>query len=166
MVVLSGSHTIGRSHCASFIFRNRERLANGTINPVYQALLEVLCPANTSQLTLVTMHGDGPQHAGGVRQQLLQAAAPEPGPPLLRRPLIHNATLVPSVSALAANKMLWKERFTTAMIKMGNIEVMTGSQGEVLLNCSVVNPSSSMIIDRHDPTGCRPCLVELRCMRQ
>ncbi|TVU21094.1 hypothetical protein EJB05_30708, partial [Eragrostis curvula] len=62
--------------------------------------------------------------------------------------LIRNATLAPSVAAFAANETLWKEKFVAAMIKMGNIEVIkTGAQGEVRLNCSIVNaPSSSSSI--------------------
>ncbi|TVU21098.1 hypothetical protein EJB05_30712, partial [Eragrostis curvula] len=62
--------------------------------------------------------------------------------------LIRNATLAPSVAAFAANETLWKKKFVEAMIKMGNIEVKTGAQGEVRLNCSIVNAlssSSSMI---------------------
>ncbi|XP_066374908.1 peroxidase 1-like [Miscanthus floridulus] len=50
MVVLCGSHTIGRSHCASFLATNRQRLANETISLAYQALLEALCPPNPVQL--------------------------------------------------------------------------------------------------------------------
>jgi peroxidase len=57
--------------------------------------------------------------------------------------LIRNATLLPFVDAFAANETLWKEKFVAAMIKMGNIDVLTGARGEIRLNCSAVNPSSS-----------------------
>ncbi|KAK3164284.1 hypothetical protein QOZ80_1AG0015240 [Eleusine coracana subsp. coracana] len=144
MVVLSGSHTIGRSHCDSFLFRNRERLASGTISPAYQALLEALCPANTSQFTPVTTDMDlsTPAVLDNNYYKLLPLNL---GLHFSDDQLIRNATLAPSVSAFAANETLWKDKFAAAMIKMGNIEVMTGNQGEVRLNCSVVNPSSSMI---------------------
>ncbi|XP_066344385.1 peroxidase 1-like [Miscanthus floridulus] len=51
MVVMCGSHAIGRSNCASFLATNRQRLANGTISPAYQELLEALCRPNPGQFT-------------------------------------------------------------------------------------------------------------------
>jgi peroxidase len=142
MVVLSGSHTLGRSHCNSFIFRNRERLANGTISPAYQALLEALCPANTGQFTLVTTEIDlsTPTVLDNNYYKLLPLNL---GLHFSDDQLIRDAALNASVNAFAANETLWKERFIAAMIKMGNIEPKTGSQGEVRLNCSIVNPPSS-----------------------
>ncbi|PAN30977.1 hypothetical protein PAHAL_5G381600 [Panicum hallii] len=142
MVVLSGSHTIGRSHCDSFLFRNRERLANGTISPAYQALLEALCPPNTSPLTLITTEIDlsTPTVLDNNYYKLLPLNL---GLHFSDDQLIRNATLAPFANAFAANETLWKEKFAAAMIKMGNIEVNTGTQGEIRLNCSVVNPGSS-----------------------
>ncbi|KAG8052171.1 hypothetical protein GUJ93_ZPchr0001g31944 [Zizania palustris] len=143
MVILSGAHTIGRSHCASFLFKNRERLANGTISPAYQALLEALCPPTTGQFTLVTTEIDlsTPTVLDNNYYKLLPLNL---GLHFSDDQLIRNATLVPFVDAFAANETLWKERFVAAMIKMGNIDVLTGTQGEIRLNCSAVNtPSSS-----------------------
>ena len=57
--------------------------------------------------------------------------------------LIQDATLNASVNAFAANGTLWKERFIAAMLKMGNIAVEIGAQGEVRLNCSVINSAPS-----------------------
>jgi len=142
MVVLSGSHTIGRSHCASFLFRNRQRLAAGTISPAYQALLEALCPPTTGQLTPNTTEIDlsTPALLDNNYYKLLPLNL---GLHFSDDQLIRNATLAPFASAFAANETLWKEKFAAAMIKMGNIEVKTGTQGEIRLNCSVVNPGSS-----------------------
>jgi len=142
MVVLSGSHTIGRSHCASFLFRNRQRLAAGTISPAYQALLEALCPPTTGQFTPNTSEIDlsTPTVLDNNYYKLLPLNL---GLHFSDDQLIRNATLAPLASAFAANETLWKEKFAAAMIKMGNIEVKTGTQGEIRLNCSVVNPGSS-----------------------
>ena len=142
LVVLSGSHTIGRSHCASFLFRNRQRLAAGTISPAYQALLEALCPPTTGQFTPNTSEIDlsTPTVLDNNYYKLLPLNL---GLHFSDDQLIRNATLAPFASAFAANETLWKEKFAAAMIKMGNIEVKTGTQGEIRLNCSVVNPGSS-----------------------
>jgi len=142
MVILSGSHTLGRSHCNSFIFRNRERLASGTISPAYQALLEALCPANTGQFTNVTTEIDlsTPVVLDNNYYKLLPLNL---GLHFSDDQLVRNATLKASVDAFAANETLWKEKFIAAMIKMGNIDPKTGTQGEIRLNCSVVNARSS-----------------------
>ncbi|KAM3191819.1 hypothetical protein ACQJBY_069200 [Aegilops geniculata] len=142
MVVLSGSHTLGRSHCNSFIVRNRERLASGTISPAYQALLEALCPANTSQFTNVTTEIDlsTPVVLDNNYYKLVQLNL---GLHFSDDQLIRNATLKGFVDAFAANETLWKDKFLAAMIKMGNTAPKTGTQGEIRLNCSIVNPSST-----------------------
>ncbi|XBI22724.1 hypothetical protein VPH35_063715 [Triticum aestivum] len=131
MVILSGAHTLGRSHCDSFIFRNRERLASGTISPTYQALLESLCPTNTVQFRNVTTMIDlsTPTVLDNNYYKLLHLNL---GLHFSDDQLVRNATLKASVDAFAANETLWKEKFT-------------GAQGEIRLNCSVVNlpPSSS-----------------------
>lgn len=141
MVVLSGAHTLGRSHCSSFIARNRERLANGTISPAYQALLEALCPANAGQFTLVTTEIDlsTPTVLDNSYYKLLPLNL---GLHFSDDQLIRNATLKASVDAFAANETLWKEKFVAAMIKMGEISPKTGAEGEIRLNCSIVNTPS------------------------
>lgn len=142
MVVLSGSHTIGRSHCFSFLSTNRQRLANGTISPAYQALLEALCPPNPGQFTPNTTEIDvsTPTVLDNNYYKLLPLNL---GLHFSDDQLIRNGTLAPFASAFAANETLWKDKFAAAMIKMGNIEVKTGTTDEIRLNCSVVNPSSS-----------------------
>nr|CDM86909.1 unnamed protein product [Triticum aestivum] len=124
MVIPSGAHTLDRSHCDSFIFKNRERLMSGTISPTYQALLEALCPTNAVQVTNVTTMID-----------LSTPTVLDNNYECLER----NAMLKASV----ANETLRKEKFIAAMIKMGKIEPKTGTQGEIRLNCSFISPPSS-----------------------
>uniref|UniRef100_A0A8R7PZ67 Plant heme peroxidase family profile domain-containing protein n=1 Tax=Triticum urartu TaxID=4572 RepID=A0A8R7PZ67_TRIUA len=138
MVILSGAHTLGRSHYDSFIIKNRERLASDTISPTYQSLLEALCPTNTIQVTNVTTMIDlsTPTVLDNNYCKLLQLNL---GLHFSDDQLVYNAMPKASVDAFAADETLWKEKFIAAMIKMGKIEPKTGTQGEIRLNCSVVN---------------------------
>ncbi|KQK04190.1 peroxidase 1 [Brachypodium distachyon] len=142
MVVLSGSHTLGRSHCDAFLFKNRERLASGTVSPAYQALLEALCPPTSGQFTLVTTEIDlsTPVVLDNNYYRLLPLNL---GLHFSDDQLVRNGTLNAFVNQFIADETLWKQKFFAAMIKMGNIEPKTGAQGEVRLNCSLVNPASS-----------------------
>ena len=142
MVVLSGSHTIGRSHCFSFLATNRRRLANGTISAAYQALLEALCPPSPGQFDPNTTEIDvsTPAVLDNNYYKLLPLNL---GLHFSDDQLIRNATLAPFANAFAANEMLWKQKFTAAMIKMGNIEVKTGTTDEIRLNYSIPTSSSS-----------------------
>jgi len=46
-------------------------------------------------------------------------------------------------NSFANNQTLFFENFVASMIKMGNIGVLTGSQGEIRTQCNAVNANSS-----------------------
>ncbi|XP_066308861.1 peroxidase 1-like [Miscanthus floridulus] len=130
MLVLSGSHTIGSSHCASFLATNRRQRANETISAAYQALLEALCPPNSGQFDPNTTEIDvsTPVVLDNNYYKLLSLNL---SLHFSDDQLIRNATLAPFANAFAANEMLWKDKFVAAMIKMGNIKVKTGIMDEI-----------------------------------
>lgn len=43
------------------------------------------------------------------------------------------------VHLYAYNPSVWRKKFVAAMIKMGEIQVKTGDEGEVRKNCALVN---------------------------
>jgi peroxidase len=55
--------------------------------------------------------------------------------------LMTNATMKSLVDSFARSESTWRAKFAKSMLKMGQIEVMTGSQGEIRRNCRVVNPA-------------------------
>ncbi|XP_052155196.1 peroxidase 1-like [Oryza glaberrima] len=148
MVVLSGAHTIGVSHCDSFTSRLYNFTGVGDADPAissaYALLLRAVCPSNSSQFfpnTTVDMDVITP---AALDNRYYVGVANNLGLFTSDHALLTNATLRASVDEFVKSETRWKSKFVKAMVKMGGIEVKTGTtQGEVRLNCRVVNKRSA-----------------------
>ncbi|XP_074278371.1 peroxidase P7-like [Silene latifolia] len=135
LVALSGAHTIGQAHCVTF----RDRIYNDTdIDASFAQEAQESCPSSRgsgdSNLTpldvqtptlfdkdyfnnLINMkgllHSDQQLYSGGSTDEL--------------------------VSTYNSNATQFRIDFATAMIRMGNIQPLTGSDGEIRTNCRTTN---------------------------
>ncbi|KAF6990885.1 hypothetical protein CFC21_008034 [Triticum aestivum] len=145
LVVLSAGHTIGTSHCFSF----SDRLYNftGRVNPTdidhtlepqYMAKLRNKCTSLNDNTTLVEMD------PGSFRTFDLAYFKNV----VKRRGLFHSdgALLTNAFTRAYVERHAgggYKEEFfadfAASMIKMGNADVLTGSQGEIRKKCNVPN---------------------------
>ncbi|WVZ71330.1 hypothetical protein U9M48_019924 [Paspalum notatum var. saurae] len=147
MVVLSGAHTVGRSHCSSFTNRlygfSNASDVDPAMSSAYAALLRNICPANSSQffpnttttdMDLITPNVLDNKYYLGLTNNLGLFTSDQA--------LLTTATLKKSVDDFVKNESKWKSKFAKTMVKMGNIQVLTGTQGEIRLNCRVINSGS------------------------
>lgn len=147
MVTLSGAHSIGAARCLTFSKRlysfNATHNEDPSMDPKYAAYLKTKCPPPSS-------------HEGGQNAQLLEAALDFATPNRLdnqyyiglrnHRGLLSSDQVLlssPSTSKIvlsyAKYGSKWASNFGKAMVKMGSIGILTGSQGEIRRHCSVVN---------------------------
>ncbi|TVU46470.1 hypothetical protein EJB05_06010, partial [Eragrostis curvula] len=136
MVALSGAHTVGRAQCKNF----RTRIYNDTdIDASFAASLRAGCP----------------QQAGASDGGLEPLDAPSPDSfdnsyfagLVSQRGLLHSDQALFGgggatdglVSSYASNGDQFASDFAAAMVKMGNISPLTGTNGEVRVNCRRVN---------------------------
>ncbi|CAN1262915.1 Peroxidase 4 [Linum perenne] len=132
MVVLSGSHTIGQARCTTF----RTRIYNETnINPSFARDRRGNCPRA--------------QNSGNNNLAVLDVKTPKSFDNQYYKNLIELKGLLHSdqilfnggstdslVRSYSRNPKVFASDFATAMIKMGNIDPLTGSRGEIRKKCS------------------------------
>lgn len=134
LVALSGSHTIGVAHCASF----EDRLfpcQDPTLEEAFAEGLYATCPApgscNVTALDCYSPEAfDNSYYVGVVNGQGLLTSD---------QVLYGHPSTETTVSDFAANQSLFLERFVYSMGKMGQLGVLTEEQGEIRANCSAVN---------------------------
>ncbi|KAK3440989.1 hypothetical protein EUGRSUZ_B01255, partial [Eucalyptus grandis] len=142
LVVLSGGHTIGVGHCNSFSKRLYNFIGKGgkgdqdpSLNPTYASQLKARCKTLSDTTTIVAMDPGSPlsfdNHyytALNQNQGLFQSDA---------------ALLTNKESSKIVNKLLDQDRFFTefgqSMKRMGTVQVLTGSNGEIRKKCNVIN---------------------------
>ncbi|KAG8097370.1 hypothetical protein GUJ93_ZPchr0013g34509 [Zizania palustris] len=136
MVVLSGAHTVGRSHCSSFV---SDRLAvPSDINGGFANILRSRCPANPSSSNDPTVNQDivspnalDNQYYKNIltHKVLFASDATLLSSPTTGKMVVDNAN-IPG---------WWEEKFKNSFVKMTSIGVKTGYQGEIRRHCRIVN---------------------------
>ena len=144
MVTLSGAHSIGVSHCSSFSNRlysfNATHPQDPSMDPKYAAFLKTRCPPSSN--------GGG----GNDPTVVLDSRTPLRLDSKYYLELRNHRGLLSSDQTLQSSRStartvlnnahhgsLWAAKFAKAMVRMGSIEELTGSQGEIRRFCSFVN---------------------------
>nr|CCJ34829.1 horseradish peroxidase isoenzyme HRP_22684.1 [Armoracia rusticana] len=142
LVALSGAHTFGRAQCLLVTPRlynfSGTNKPDPTLNPSYLVELRRLCPQNGNgtvllNFDLVTPNAFDRQYYTNLRNgkgliQSDQELFSTPG-----------ADTIPLVNLYSKNTFAFFGAFVDAIIRMGNIQPLTGTQGEIRQNCRVVN---------------------------
>ncbi|KAL3504526.1 hypothetical protein ACH5RR_034367 [Cinchona calisaya] len=140
VVALSGAHTIGISHCTSFtdrLYPNQDP----TMDKTFANNLKNVCPTKDSNSTTVTdirspNKFDNKYYVDLMNRQGLFTSDQD---------LYTNSRTRGIITSFAVNETLFFERFVIAMIKMGQLNVLTGTTGEIRANCSVRNSDNSFL---------------------
>ncbi|GMH09073.1 hypothetical protein Nepgr_010913 [Nepenthes gracilis] len=141
MVTLSGAHTIGRSHCTSFNYRlynfSTENGQDPTLDAAYATQLKQQCPQGSTNASLVVpMDPISPfvLDSGYYMNILFNRGLFSSDQALSK-----DSTTAIQVNQNARNPCLWRSKFASAMVKLGQVGVLTGNAGEIRANCRVIN---------------------------
>ncbi|XP_073110697.1 peroxidase P7 isoform X2 [Elaeis guineensis] len=133
MTALSGSHTIGQAQCKNF----RAHIYNDTdINPSFAALRKRNCPASGGDTNLAPLDVQTPNGFDNAYYQNLVA---QKGLLHSDQELFDGGSQDALVRQYSTNAALFSRDFVQAMVKMGSISPLTGTSGEIRLNCGKVN---------------------------
>lgn len=134
VVALSGGHTIGLSHCSSFTNRLYPS-QDPVLDKTFGNNLKLTCPTSTTDNTTVLdirspNKFDNKYYVDLLNRQGLFTSDQD---------LYTDKRTKSIVTSFAVNQSLFFDKFVDAMLKMGQLSVLTGTQGQIRANCSVRN---------------------------
>jgi peroxidase len=132
MTILSGGHAIGFSQCSNF----RTRIYNETnIDPAFATARRANCPFSGGDTNLGPLDSTPNRFDNNYYQNLVA-----------RRGLLHSDQVLfnggsqdATVRTYSINPAAFLRDFGAAMVKMGNISPLTGTNGEIRRSCRVIN---------------------------
>lgn len=137
VVALSGGHTIGIGHCSSFtdrLYPNQDP----SMDKTFANNLKLTCPTlNTTNTTVLDIRSpnkfDNKYYVDLMNRQGLFTSDQD---------LYTDRRTRGIVTSFAINESLFFVEFVNSMVKMGQLNVLTGTQGEIRANCSVRNSAN------------------------
>ncbi|KAF7096696.1 hypothetical protein CFC21_098598 [Triticum aestivum] len=135
MTALSGAHTIGQARCTTF----RDRIyhtSNSNIDAAFARRQQRTCPLAGGDNNLAPLDVQTPRAFDTAYYQNLMAHRG-----LFRsdQELFNGGSQDALVRQYSANPALFRSDFVKAMVKMGNINPLTGTAGQIRRNCRFVN---------------------------
>ncbi|KAK9220802.1 hypothetical protein WN944_009226 [Citrus x changshan-huyou] len=153
LVALSGAHTFGRAQCQFFSQRlfnfNGTGNPDPTLNATLLAQLQQLCPQGGNGSVLTNLDLSTPDGFDNDYFSNLQAnnGLLQSDQELFSTP---GADTIPIVNNFSSNETAFFESFAVSMIRMGNLSLLTGTQGEIRSNCRRVNANNLSTISSSD----------------
>ncbi|CAA7396917.1 unnamed protein product [Spirodela intermedia] len=135
LVALSGGHSIGIGHCSNFTDRLYPT-QDPVMDKTFANNLKRTCPpANTENENVLDIRSpnvfDNKYYVNLMKQQGLFTSD---------QTLHTDSKTRDLVISFAVDQSLFFEKFAYSVAKMGMLNVLTGSQGEIRANCSIRNP--------------------------
>eukprot|EP00253_Pinus_taeda_P020548 PITA_20548 len=145
LVALSGGHTIGMGHCTSFTDRLYPT-QDTSLNKSFAQRLYTKCPSKTSTNTTVLDIRtpnvfDNKYYVDLMNREGLFTSDQD---------LYTDSRTKAIVKEFALNQDLFFQNFAVAMVKMSQLNVLTGSKGEIRHNCSASNLASTIQVAVED----------------
>ncbi|MCO5602277.1 hypothetical protein L7F22_056406 [Adiantum nelumboides] len=139
LVALSGGHTIGRAHCPSFARRLDPLDPN--LDAEYASTLTTICPTinstnSTNMDTFSPNRFDNKYYMGLLKGYGLFTSDSS---------LVLDERTNATVQSFYSSNVIFFEQFGLSMIKMGQLDVLTGTEGEIRTNCSAINSASALM---------------------
>ncbi|XP_004515103.1 peroxidase 12-like [Cicer arietinum] len=142
VVALSGAHTFGRAHCGTF-FNRLSPVVDPTMDKTLAKNLKSTCPnANSGNVANLDIRTptvfDNKYYLDLMNKQGLFTSDQD---------LINDKRTKGLVNDFAVNQNLFFEKFVDAFLKVSQLDVLTGNQGEIRAKCNVVNSKKSVLED-------------------
>ncbi|XWS53692.1 hypothetical protein CRYUN_Cryun10bG0022300 [Craigia yunnanensis] len=139
LVVLSGGHTIGVGHCNFFSNRLYNFTGKGdadpSLNSKYAAFLKNKCQSLSDNTTIVEMD---PESSLSFDNNYFSILKQNKGLFISDAALLTDKGSSNVVDEMLNSNTFFVE-FKKSMVRMGAIEVLTGSSGEIRKKCTVIN---------------------------
>ncbi|KAL7587052.1 hypothetical protein Lser_V15G39720 [Lactuca serriola] len=134
MVALSGSHTIGQARCVAFRARIYDNTSN--IDPEFASSLRSNCPqtggnGNLESLDLVTPNTFDVNYFRNLLERRGLLASDQA--------LFNGDSTDSIVQEYVDNPSVFLSDFAAAMVRMGDIDPLTGANGEIRTVCTTAN---------------------------
>ncbi|XP_020092671.1 peroxidase 57-like [Ananas comosus] len=152
LTTLLGAHSMGLCHCGFFIDRLYDYKGSGSPDPTMEPnvlnTLQQKCPPhlvtidNITEDSIVFMNqvSSTPFH---FDNSLYHASLNEKAVLQIDQELAFTDVTSKLAAQYANNPGTFLNQFAKSMIKLGSIGVLTGQEGEIRLNCRVVNNATS-----------------------
>ncbi|KAL2320530.1 hypothetical protein Fmac_029499 [Flemingia macrophylla] len=131
MVALMGAHTVGVAHCSFF----RARLSDPNMDPGLQATLGRICRPSGRDPTVFLDQNTSFAFDNQFYNQILL----KKGVLFIDQQLALDPSSRGLVSTFAQDDDGFRRSFVDAIVKMGTIGILAGSEGEIRRNCRVFN---------------------------